>query len=184
MPFIGRLIALLGGGLMLAAALGTIAARSVKQQIVPVDAPEADEVKLVAIFEPIAFRSTASRFRGGTIDTWYGGGVIDLREATLDPAGATLHLRAVFGGGQIVVPEDWQVETHTVGIGGLGDGRTRIERPEDAPRLTIEAVVVFGGFGVSSEVPEEGMKGLDEAIARRQNGKATEAEELETAPIA
>jgi hypothetical protein len=184
MQFIGRLIALLGGGLMLAAALGTIAARSVKQQIVPVDAPDADEVKLAAIFEPIAFRSRATRFRGGTIDTWYGGGIIDLREATLDPAGATLHVRAVFGGGQIVVPEDWRVSSHVVGIGGLGDGRPRIERPEGAPRLTIDGVVVFGGFGVSSDIPEEGMKSLDEAIARRRNGKATEAPELETEPIA
>ncbi len=184
MRFIGRLIALLGGGVMLAAALGTIAARSVKQGIVPVDAPDADEVKLAAIFEPIAFRSTATSFRGGTIDTWYGGGVIDLRGATLDPAGATLQVRAVFGGGQIVVPEDWQVTSQFVGIGGLGDARPQVERPDDAPRLTIEAVVFFGGFGVSSDVPEEGMKGLDEAIARRRNGKAAEAPELEAEPIA
>jgi hypothetical protein len=184
MKLVARLIALLGGGLMLAAAAGTVAARSVKQQIVPVDAPDADEVKLAAIFEPIAYRSKATSFRGGSIDTWYGGGIIDLRDATLDPAGATLNVRAVFGGAQIVVPESWQVDSRVIGIGGLGDGRARIERPADAPRLTIDGIAVFGGFGVSSDVPEEGLKGLDEAIARRRNGKATVAPELETQPIA
>jgi hypothetical protein len=184
MKLVTRLITLVGGGVVLASVLGTIAARSVKQQIVPVDAPDADEVKLAAIFEPIAFRSKATSFRGGTIDTWYGGGIIDLRDATLDPAGATLHVRAVFGGAQIVVPEGWHVSSSVVGIGGLGDGRPRIERPEDAPRLTIDGIAIFGGFGVSSDVPEEGLKSLDEAIARRRNGKATEAPALEAEPIA
>ena len=61
-------------------------------------------VRLVAIFSPVAFHSTASAFRGGTLDCWYGGGIVDLRDATLDPAGARLEVKAVFGGAQIVVP--------------------------------------------------------------------------------
>ena len=87
----------------------------------------------MAIFEPIAFESHATRFRGGQVELWYGGGIIDLRNATLDPAGATLRVRTVFGGSQLLVPEDWQVTTRVVGIGGAGDGRPRIDRaPEPA----------------------------------------------------
>jgi hypothetical protein len=166
MRVIGRLIALLWVGLVLAAIFGTIAARAAKRRIVPLDTPDADEIRIAAIFEPVSFRSTATSFRGGTIDCWYGGGVIDLREATLDPAGARLRVKAVFGGGQILVPEAWRVTARVLGIGGLGDARPHVERPEDAPHLTIEGTAVFGGFGVMSEISEAQVRGLDAAVAR------------------
>ena len=122
--------------------------------IEPIDAPDADEVRLAAIFEPMSFRSTATAFRGGSVDCWYGGGVIDLRDAILDPAGARLQVRAIFGGAQIVVPDTWRVSSRVVGIGGLGDGRPPVEPDDGAPHLTIEGVAIFGGFGVTSELPE------------------------------
>jgi hypothetical protein len=166
MNVIGRVAALFTGGLMLASIIGAIAARAAKRQIVRVDAPDADEVRLAAIFEPMSFRSTAAGFRGGTVDCWYGGGVIDLRDATLDPAGARLEVRAIFGGAQIVVPDTWRVSSKIVGIGGLGDGRPPRELAEDAPSLAIEGLAVFGGFGVTSELSEAEARGLAQAIAR------------------
>ena len=98
MNIIGRILAVLTGAFVLTSIAAAIAARAMKQRIVRVDAPDANEVKLAAIFEPINFRSTATAFRGGTLDLWYGGGIIDLRDAFLDPAGARLEVRAVFGG--------------------------------------------------------------------------------------
>ena len=166
MSTIGRLTAAFTGGLMLASVAGAIAARAAKQRIVTVDDPDADEIRLAAIFEPMSFRSTASSFRGGSVDCWYGGGVIDLRGATLDPAGARLQVRAIAGGAQIVIPETWEITTNVTGIGGVGDGRPRIERTPDAPHLSIEGVVLFGGFGVSSGISDEEIRGLDEAIGR------------------
>lgn len=167
MRIVGRLIALLWAGLLLASILGTFAALAAKRRIVPEEATDADEVRLTAIFEPIYFQSTAASFRGGTLDCWYGGGAIDLREAVLDPAGAHLQVRAVFGGGQIVVPETWQVSSRVMGIGGLGDARPRVERAPDAPHLTIEGLALFGGFAVMSEIPEGEARQLSEAVARR-----------------
>jgi hypothetical protein len=166
MNVIGRVAAVFTGGLMVASIIGAIAARAAKRQIVLVDAPEADEVRLAAIFEPMSFRSLAKSFRGGTVDCWYGGGVIDLRDATLDPAGARLEVRAIFGGAQILVPDTWRVSSKIVGIGGLGDGRPRRELAEDAPSLTIDGLAVFGGFGVMSELSEADARGFAEAIAR------------------
>ena len=87
MKVIGRLFGLLTGGLMLASIVGMLAARAAKQHIEPLDTPDADDVRLVAILEPMSFRSTATSFRGGSVDCWYGGGVIDLRDAVLDPTG-------------------------------------------------------------------------------------------------
>jgi len=56
----GRLTAVFTGGLILASAAGAVAARAAKQRIDVVDDPDADEIRLAAIFEPVSFRSTAS----------------------------------------------------------------------------------------------------------------------------
>jgi hypothetical protein len=140
-----------------------------KQEVRPTTEPEADEVDLHAYFEPLEFKSTAAAFRGGRVECWFGGGTIDLREAKLDPLGARLQVTAVFGGGTVLVPEGWVVETHVVGIGGAGDVRGRNgELPLSdggAPRLVIEGKVVFGGFGVMSRDPRETSEPQAETLA-------------------
>jgi len=166
MNVFGRTVAVFTGGLLLASTLGAIAARAAKERIERLEDPESDEVRLTAIFEPMSFRSTASAFRGGSVDCWYGGGVLDLRDATLDPAGARLTVRAIFGGCQILVPETWRVRSKVIGIGGLGDTRPRVEHAAEAPQLSIEGVAVFGGFAVMSEISEAEARGLAEAVAR------------------
>jgi len=124
-------------------------ARLMGRTAVP-QAPDADEVDLVATFAPLEHRSTATAFRGGRVTTWFGGGVVDLRGATLDPAGATLHANALFGGGNLVVPDDWRVETHLVGVGGAGDSRPDGNPAPGAPTLRLEGVALFGGWGITS----------------------------------
>jgi hypothetical protein len=173
MRVIGRLLALLIGAFVAVAVAGTFAARAAKERIVRREEPEADEVALAAIMEPLAFKSTAASFRGGTVDCWYGGGIIDLREATLDPAGATLKVKALFGGGQIVVPQDWQVETRIVGLGGAGDTRPKIDRPADAPRLVVEGLVVFGGFGIASDLPKDAETFITKTREAKEKAAAT-----------
>ncbi|HEY3524085.1 MAG TPA: hypothetical protein VGK63_10290 [Candidatus Limnocylindrales bacterium] len=132
----------------LAALVGALAAR---QRVEVEDDPNANEVALLASFGPLEFRSVASAFGGGTVECWYGGGTIDLRSATLDPAGATLRVRAIFGGAQVVVPRSWPVRAHSVGFGGINDARQQALVDESAPVLTIEGMCLFGGFGVLSE---------------------------------
>jgi predicted membrane protein len=136
-----------------------IVAATKRRDAVPQD-PAADEVDLVATFAPLAFRSESQAFRGGTVTTWFGGGTVDLRDAVLDPAGATIHANALFGGGSLIVPETWNVETKLVGIGGAGDARPRIDRSADAPTLRLEGTALFGGWGVMSEAPGEPIETL------------------------
>jgi hypothetical protein len=114
--------------------------------------PDEDEIELVTIFDQVDFRSTAQAFRGGRVEARFGGGTIDLRGARLDPAGAVLRTQAIFGGGTILVPEDWSVTTSVVGIGGAGDARG-VTPTDDGPHLTIEGTAVFGGWGIMSEDP-------------------------------
>ena len=114
--------------------------------------PAADEVDLVATFGQLDFRSTSGAFRGGAVTTWFGGGTLDLRDATLDPAGATLTANALFGGGNLVVPEGWDVRTTIKPMfGGVSDGRPTMEREADAPTLRFDGKAVFGGWVITSE---------------------------------
>jgi hypothetical protein len=173
MRYIARVVALLFGLLTITSIVGLVAAFRMKDRAIPRMDPDSDDVALVAILGPLAFRSRATAFRGGTLDCIYGGGVLDLREATLAPEGAHLQVRAFFGGGQILVPETWQVETRVMGLGGIGDARPKIERPMDAPRLTVEGIAILGGFGVASDIPEEATRWMSETedkLAAETNG--------------
>jgi hypothetical protein len=128
---------------------------ALKRRDVALPGPDEDEIDLVASFGPVEYRSTARAFRGGRVQTWFAGGVVDLSEAQLDPAGATLEVNALFGGGNLVVPEGWNVESSITGIGGVGDARPRYERDADAPVLRLEGMAIFGGWSVTSEAPDE-----------------------------
>lgn len=158
-----RAAGLLFGGMAVTMVVGAVAALSMRGRLGPSQTtdPADDEIVAVAIFGPLAFRSTARNFRGGTLDCWYGGGALDLRDATLSPDGATLRVRAIFGGGQIVVPETWRVRSSVVGLGGVSDARPAAERTGEGPELSIEGFVVFGGFAVMSELPAEEARWLE-----------------------
>lgn len=111
--------------------------------------PDADEVDLVATFGPLEYKGVSKSFRGGALTTWFGGGGVDLGEAALAPGGATLRVQALFGGGNLVVPEDWRVETRVIGIGGVGDSRPGGNPAPGAPTLRLEGYAIFGGWGIT-----------------------------------
>ena len=169
-----KLIAGLVGLFALGMAGAAAAALAAKQRIVPIDDPEADEVALVAIFAPVMFHSTASAFRGGTLDCWYGGGIVDLRDATLDPAGAHLEVKAVFGGAQILVPSSWRVESSVSGVGAAQDMRPK---PTARDRATAHAERVRGlrrrrrqlrGRGGRGPGSDRGRRGVEAGRGRGQ----------------
>ena len=150
MKTLSRLIGLVVLAFFSFMAGAAVVAYQKRRDAVPQD-PKSDEVDLVANFGPLEFHSEAEAFRGGTVTTWFGGGTLDLRDATLDPSGATLHTSTVFGGGSLIVPEAWNVETKLMGIGGVGDGRPQVERDPDAPTLRLEGTALFGGWAIASE---------------------------------
>ncbi len=126
-----------------------------KREFIDAPDPASDDVELSSIFAPLDFTSSAQGFRGGSLSCLYGGGVLDLRDATLAPGGATLHVEALNGGAQILIPETWRLETKVIGLGGVGDTRPAIDRPSDAPVLRLEGWAVFGGFGIASQGPAD-----------------------------
>jgi predicted membrane protein len=152
---IGRLIRSVIVAFVALMSISAIAAAVAKRSIVSEGDPDSDDIELAAIFESLDLTSTATSFRGGSALIWYGGSTIDLRGATLDPAGAHLTIRAIFGGGLLVVPDDWQVDLRVIGImGGVGDSRDARGRQADGPRLTVDGFAFFGGYAITSKPPD------------------------------
>lgn len=182
---LGRLFRLVIIGWFVGMIAAAFAALSLKRRLNPTLDESADEITAVAIFGPLAFHSTSQAFRGGEVECWYGGGVIDLRDAQLAPEGATLRVRAIFGGGQIVVPPSWKVVARVTGLGGIQDIREAQGHAAIDPELLIEGTLVAGGFAVSSEVAEEQQEWLS-AVKEQQADAAADAQEaaanFETTP--
>ncbi len=149
-----RIIRLVVVGWIVGMVVGAVTALRVRTSAGPDSDESADEIVATAIFGPLAYHSTATGLRGGTLECWYGGGELDLRDATLDPAGATLRVRAIFGGGQILVPDTWRVIVGTRGMGGIQDAREARDIAADAPTLTIEGLTMAGGFAVMADRAE------------------------------
>ncbi len=147
-----RVLKLIGLGFVIAWVAAAVGAIMVKRNAVPFGDEESDDVGLVSIFAPLEFESRAAALRSISLECWFGGGVLDLRGATLDDGLARMHVRLVFGGGQLIVPATWRVTNEVKGLGGVGDGRDGVDDlPPDAPELVLDGVVMFGGLGVSSE---------------------------------
>jgi len=151
MRTIRSILGLTFGFVILSSIVSAVVAAVAKQRLTSSGAETDDEFDLVTIFDGVEFASTAPAFRRGSVLTWYGGGTIDLRGATLDPAGAQLNVRALFGGIQLIVPETWRVEQRVVAIlGGVSDSRDAIY-DQTGPLLSIAGWAVFGGIDVTSE---------------------------------
>ena len=161
-----RLIRNLLGLVIFGALASAVGAAIAKGRLVSSGTEADDEFDLVTIYDNLGFESHAAAFRRGTALTWYGGGTIDLRGATLDPAGATLELRTLFGGLQLVVPPSWRVERDVVAVfGGIGDVRGVEPEAMDGPVLRLTGWCVFGGVGIVSEAagPADATSAPDEA---------------------
>lgn len=146
-----RLIRNLVGLVVVGGIASAIAAVIAKRRMTSSGGQTDDEFDQVVIYDNLDFVSTAGALRRGSVLTWYGGGTIDLRGATLDPAGATIELRTLFGGLQLVVPPSWRVERDVTAIfGGVGDIRGFEPDTAASPVLRLTGWAAFGGIAIAS----------------------------------
>lgn len=137
-------------------ALGTAAAAAITRRRLesePPPEPADNDLDVNAIFDGTEFRSEARALRAVRAMAWFGGLELDLRGATVDPRGAQLRLGSLYGGLDVVIPDDWQVTVRKVGIFGGVDGPDEPARSsaEPGPAVEISAVAVFGGLSVRRE---------------------------------
>lgn len=114
-----------------------------------------DDFKLMALMSGRLLLSEAESLRTGTAVAALGGIDIDLTDATLDPGGAHIALKAYLGGIRMLVPPDWKVYANEDGrAGGIKvEAHDPDTLPDDAPRLTIEAVARSGGILIETDTP-------------------------------
>lgn len=97
-------------------------------------------------------RPRTDDFRGGWIAAVFGGFELDLRECDSTVPESTLDALCLFGGGEIRVPEGWEVELSGLPLfGGFGSD---VKRGDDAgpPKhlLKVHCVAMFGGLSVEN----------------------------------
>jgi predicted membrane protein len=91
-------------------------------------------------------------FKGGEINSVFGGVTLDLRKTSLKEGKTKLQISAVFGGVTLYVPESWNVELHTDCVfGGFEDKRFgSINEIDRSHTLVIYGSCVFGGGEIKS----------------------------------
>jgi hypothetical protein len=114
------------------------------------DAPEGSFVAN-AIFSGFK-RKITDNFTGAHMVAIFGGGELNLRQASMEGDSVEVYATAIFGGIEIKVPETWQVISDGTGIfGGFSDST---EHPRsDTPglkKLYVKGEAVFGGVEVKN----------------------------------
>jgi hypothetical protein len=99
-----------------------------------------------------------------------GGGEIDLREARFAEREVSIHIVAIMGGCEIVVPEDATVHVTGVGILGAFEHSDAGQGTPDGPVININGVAFMGGVDVKRKPSIEAAREARELRheARRQ----------------
>lgn len=93
-----------------------------------------------------------------------GGGEIDLREARFAEREVAIHIVAIMGGCEIIVPEDATVRVTGIGVMGAFDHTGSGAGSPDGPVITVNGVAFMGGVDVKRKPATEAAR---EARQRR-----------------
>lgn len=108
-----------------------------------------DEIDINSSFSGISRRLTSQGFRGGNVNTNFGGVQLDLRDAALADNKATLMVRAFIGGVEITVPRGWDVQVDvSTTLAGISDERSGGGGGEGAPKLLVRGSATMGGISI------------------------------------
>ncbi len=127
---------------------GWIAALTVRKLVPAYGSEDDDEFSVVAGASGSEFQSRASNLREGRVLAVMGGVELDLTDAGIE-AGATLDVKAVMGGVDVIVPPEWRVELISKAVFGGVSNQTDPDRGrDDAPLLLVRAQAIMGGIEI------------------------------------
>lgn len=106
-----------------------------------------DKVSVLAIFSGSEVKNTSSNFQGGDASAIFGAFEVDLRDSSLKKE-ATLSVFTAFGGGEIIVPEGWRIETNGLPLFGGWENKTKKPAKANAPTLYIRGTCLFGSVSI------------------------------------
>ncbi|MDQ1265082.1 MAG: hypothetical protein QG635_232 [Bacteroidota bacterium] len=111
-----------------------------------------DGIDIIAIFSGRDEKIISDNFKGGTINTIFGGAKIDMTHAKISGGNASLEIFAAFGGCELWIPDNWRLQPTGFPIFGAMEDKTRrryVEHP-DNPTLFIKYNVIFGGIEIKN----------------------------------
>ena len=100
-----------------------------------------------AILGGVETKNESKQYTGGKLFAMMGGGVLDLRHATIKKE-ATIEVFALMGGFEIKVPEGWVVRSKVTPILGGVENKTLSHEKANRPVLNIVGTAVMGGVEV------------------------------------
>lgn len=110
--------------------------------------------------------------------TLMGGAELDFRDAQLPPGVTDVHIVALMGGAEIIVPPGLRVESNGFALmGGWGHSEQDNEQhayDPDAPILRINGIALMGGVDITVRQPGESAR--DARIRRRHERKQRKLE--------
>lgn len=114
-----------------------------------------------AIFGGIDRRGAWTVPRRMRVVALFGGANLDLREARFPAGVIDIHVTAVMGGINIVVPPGLAVQMHGSAImGGFADVNRAPANPDpDAPLLRVHGLTMMGGVNIEMRLPGESERG-------------------------
>jgi hypothetical protein len=106
-----------------------------------------DFINEMAIFSPINKKVVSQNFKGGKIIAIFGGGEIDISEVKTDQKNIDMEFTAIFGGGKLIVPKGWKINSRGTAIFGGYDNKTALEGSEQVI-LNLRGTAIFGGIEI------------------------------------
>lgn len=107
-------------------------------------------IDITAVFSGVKRRILSKPFLGGDVTAFMGGAEIDFTGADINGT-TVMDITAVFGGVKLIVPPDWDVQSHATAIfGGVEDKRYAIPGHQSNKVLVLDGVAVFGGIEIKS----------------------------------
>ena len=86
-------------------------------------------------------------FKGATVNGIFGGITLDLRNAKIKD-GSVIEAAAIFGGVNILIPEDLKVEIKSTSIFGGVTDKTKAKEKKDKITLYVNGSAIFGGVEI------------------------------------
>lgn len=110
-----------------------------------------DIVDAFAAFSSYSTSTSTSNFKGGSALTLFGGAKIDLTSAELSPDGAVINTFTMFGGVDVIVPQNWSVSVSGLPLFGGFENKT-LHNKSDGEKtkavLKVYGLALFGGITV------------------------------------
>lgn len=108
-----------------------------------------DYVHASAIFSGVEKAIHTDNFKGANVMALFGGVELDLRGVKAIETGCVINVTTLFGGAEIIVPENWNViVTGTPIFGGIQD-KTK-GSAANSVNVTLNCTVAFGGLEVKT----------------------------------